>query len=736
MAEPSALTAARRPDPEGPASTLSARFLATGRAIDDPLLLCLVTLTELHGRPLSPQALTAGLPVPEDGRLTPDLAVRAAARAGLHARLLRRPLRRIDRLALPAILLEQDDGACVLTALDADGTATIALPETGRGIVRTSLAELERRYAGWALFAHPEAAARTEDSTAGGTRRGHWFWSTLLRQWPIYGEVALAAVLINLFALASPLFVMNVYDRVVPNNAVETLWVLAIGALTVFGFDFVLRVLRGYFVDTAGRIADIRLASRIFEQVLGMRMAVRPASAGAFASHLREFETLRDFFTSATITTLIDLPFVALFIGIVWLIAGPVAIVPAVAVPVVILLGLAIQVPLNRMVRHSLQEGARKHAILVESIAGLETVRSVGAEGRMQALWERSVGAAAATANRSRLLSSITVNLAVVAANLVTVGVVVVGVYEIAAGRLTVGGLVACSILAGRAMAPLGQVAQMLARLSQSRTAYRTLDQLMRLPVERPAESRFLHRPVLRGDIEFRNVTFSYPEQAVPALAGVSFRLGAGEKVALIGRIGSGKSTVQKLLLGLYQPDGGSILVDGCDLRQIDPADLRRNIGCVPQDVMLFTGSLRDNIAAGRPQADDAAVLEAARLAGVDDFAARHPQGYDLQVGERGQVLSGGQRQAVALARALLGQPPILVLDEPSSAMDNGGEAALKGRLADELAGRTLLLVTHRASLLSLVDRLIVLDGGRVVADGPKEQVLKALAAGQVRGDA
>lgn len=702
---------------------------------DDPLLACLVSLTELLERPASAQALVAGLPLPADGRLTPELAVRAAARAGLIAKFAKRPLAKIDDMALPAILLLADRGACILVRREADGTLVTLLPDSGQGATRLAAGELADRYAGWAMFARPELGREPRERDLAREEAGHWFWSTILRQWPIYGEVALAALLINLFALASPLFVMNVYDRVVPNNAVETLWILATGVLIVFAFDFLLKILRGYFVDSAGRIADIKLAGRIFGQVLGIRMASRPASAGAFASQLREFETLRDFFTSATVTTLVDLPFIAFFVGIVWLIGGPVAMVPAAAIPLVIGAGLLIQIPLNRVVRRTFREGSQKHGILVETITGLETVKSIGAEGRMQRAWERFVAATAASANRSRLLSSITVNLAGFVTNLVTVGVVVVGVYEIAAGNMTVGGLIACSILSGRAMAPLSQVAQILARFHQARTAYQTLDTVMKLPVERPPATRFVHRPMLQGNIEFRNVSFTYPGQKIAALAGVSFRVGAGERVALIGRIGSGKSTIEKLVLGLYEPEGGSILVDNTDLRQIDPADLRRNIGCVPQDVMLFTGTLRDNITMGAAQADDATMLRAAELAGVEDFAARHPLGYDRPVGERGQALSGGQRQAVAIARALIGDPPILVLDEPTSAMDNAGENGLKARLSAELTGRTLLLVTHRASLLSLVDRLIVLDGGKLVADGPKDQVLKALAAGQIRGE-
>jgi ATP-binding cassette, subfamily C, bacterial LapB len=701
-------------------------------SFDDPLLISLVALSQLLERPISPEALKAGLPL-DGGRLTPDLAVRAAQRAGLSARLVQRELARISDLTLPCILLLEGRGACVLVERLAGERASVVLPETGRGAREVPLAELALRYTGYALFARPEVRfdRRAEQvETAPGQS---WFWGTLAQSWSIYAEVAMAAVLINVFALASPLFIMNVYDRVVPNNAIETLWVLAAGVLTVFLFDFLLRVLRGYFVDAAGKIADIKLAGRIFEQVLGIRMAVRPASAGAFASNLREFESLRDFFTSASLVTLIDLPFVLFFIAIVFWIGGPVALVPAIAVPLVIGVGLLLQIPLNRVVRQTFKEAAQKHGVLVESINGLETIKSIGAEGRMQRNWEQFVTATARSGTKARFLSAFGVNFSALAQNLVTVGVVVFGVYRIGEGLMTVGALVACTIITGRAMAPLAQVAGILTRYHQARASYDALSQVMALPVERPRQARFLHRPELRGEIEFKNVTFSYPGQKFPALDGVSFVIRPGERVGLIGRIGSGKTTIEKLVLGLYEPDQGAVLVDGTDLRQIDPADLRRNVGCVLQDVFLFHGTVRDNITLGAPFADDQAVLRAAQVAGVEDFVARHPSGFDLNVGERGESLSGGQRQAVAVARALLLDPPILVLDEPTSAMDNGAENRLKQRLAQILAGKTLVLVTHRASVLSLVDRLIVLDGGKVVADGVKDEVLKALAAGRIR---
>ena len=665
-------------------------------AAGDPLLACLVALTRLLGRPTSASALVAGLPLRE-GLLTPELFARAAARAGLAARSLGRKLDAIDPLALPCILLLEGRQACVLTRIAPDNYSVL-LPDTGLGAVELSRHELVARYAGFVLFARPEAAPSALDPSAAAEAGGHWFWGVVLRQWPVYAEVALAAALINLFVLATPLFVMNVYDRVVPNNALATLWVLATGVVIVFAFDFLLKLLRAYFVDIAGRVADLKLASAIFAQVMDLQLAARPTSAGAFANDLREFESLRDFFNSASITALVDLPFLLLFIAVIWLLGGPVALVPAVAVPLVVAVGLLLQLPLDRAARSNLRDAARKHGVLVEAINGLETIKSVGAESRAQSAWEMQVAASARSAGITRFWSAFATHFTSLTANLVTVGVIVVGVYQIGAGQLTMGALIACSILSGRAMAPLAQVASVLNRYHQARAAYASLNRVMGLPRERSPGRRFLHRPKLIGSLELKQVTFTYPRQNLPALAEVSFKIDAGERVGLIGRIGSGKTTVEKLLLGLYQPDRGAVLVDGTELRQIDPADLRRNIGCVPQDLVLLQGTLRENIALAAPQADDEAVLRAARSAGVDDFVARHPLGYDLVVGERGEALSGGQRQAIAIARALLLDPPILILDEPTSLMDNAAEARLKTRLADQLAGRTLLLITHRAS--------------------------------------
>jgi len=451
------------------------------------------------------------------------------------------------------------------------------------------------------------------------------------------------------------------------------------------------------------------------------------------ANNLREFESLREFFTSGTLIALVDLPFVFLFIGVIFLVTGPVAVVPLVTVPLVVLAGIILQFPLRRVIERTHRESMQKHALLVETIDGLETIKATAAEGRVQRSWERFVGLTAESSGKARFLSGIATTFAQVSIQLCTVAVVIYGVHMIIAGDITMGALIAATILTGRALAPLSSIAGMLTRLQQSRVALRSLDTIMKAPVERPADKTFLHRPRLSGQIEIQNASFSYPGQESRALDGISFQVKPGERIGVLGRIGSGKSTIARLLMGLYEPADGAVLMDGTDLRQIDPADLRRNIGYVSQDNYLFFGTVRDNIAFGAPHLDDKVVQRAAHIAGVSDFLRAHPLGFDLQVGERGMGLSGGQRQAIVVARALLLDPPILVLDEPTSNMDNSSEALFKQRLGQILPGKTLVLITHRSSLLTLVDRLIIVDGGKIVADGPKDEVLNALKQGQIR---
>jgi len=701
-----------------------------GLSAHDPLLKCLVLLTRYFNRPFSEETLAAGLPL-VDNWLTPALFERAADRAGLTAKVVKRALKDISPLTLPAVLLLNDRRACLLNSVAADGACEIVDPDTG-GVSKTKLSEVEREYTGHAILVREQLHfdARTEHSAV--PRVTHWFWGVVRQAWPLYGEVLLASFLVNLFALVMPLFIMNVYDRVVPNDTTETLWALAVGVLIVLGFDFVMRMLRAYLVDIAGKRIDVILSANIFEKAMGLRMEARPASVGSFASNIQEFESFREFITSATITALVDLPFVVLFIAVIFWIGGPVGIVPLLAVPLIILVGISLQRSLGEIIQTSFRCAAQKQGLLVESLSTIETVKALSAEGVLQRRWEQLVGTVARLGIKARTLSSAIVNVSVTVQQLASVGVIVVGVYLIAERELTIGALVAVTILTSRALAPLGQVAGLMTRYHQSKSALMTLNNVMQLPVERPPAKSFVHRPKIRGEIEFRNVTFAYPGQQTPALSNVSFRLGAGERVGLIGRIGSGKSTVEKLILGLYKPSSGSILIDGVDINQIDPAVLRRNIGYVPQDIVLFYGTVKENIMFSAPYADDAAMLRAAEIAGVTEFVSPSAQGFDLKIGERGEGLSGGQRQTVAVARALLLDPPVLIMDEPTNALDNRSEEAFKSKLEKAIPGKSFVLVTHRASLLTLVPRLIVLDGGRIVADGPKEQVMQALSGGKI----
>ncbi len=691
-------------------------------SIIDPLMQALVTITRLHNRPFSAESLGAGLPM-ENGRLTTALFVRAADRAGFRARSVQRSLDDIAEHILPVILILKDGTTCVLLG-KTDDTATVVFPDDPETTHPLSIEALSDRFSGEAFFVKPDAATRSDDPAVAE----HWFWSTIKRSRGLYGEVLIASFMINVFALASPLFIMNVYDRVVPNHALDTLWVLASGVAVVFLFDLVLKSLRGYFIDAAGKRADIILSASTFGRVMDLKLSSRPGRVGSFANNLQEFDGFREFFTSTTLITLIDLPFVLLFVALIFGIGGTLAVVPLVAIPLIVLAGLLVQRPLARVVNASFTESARKHAMLIEALSALDAVKGARAEGVMQRRWEEMNAQIAKLGLRSRLLSLATVNFAQLVTQSATVAVVIIGVYSITAGVLSIGGLIACTILTGRCLAPMGQVASILTRYHHSMAAYSSINNIMSLPVERPAGKKFLHRPGIDGDIEFRNVEFAYAEQQVPAIRDISFHIRSGEKVAIIGRTGSGKSTLQRLIMGFYEPTAGAILISGTDVNQIDPTDLRRSISYVPQDVLLFSGNIRDNITLGSPLATDESILESVELAGMSEFVNQHPQGFDMEVGERGGSLSGGQRQGITIARALVTKAPILLLDEPTSAMDNSTESVLKSKLTPYLKDRTLILVTHKSSMLSMVDRLIVLHGGKVVADGPRDEVLKALA--------
>jgi len=702
-----------------------------------PLIDCLGILAGHYGRRTSVNALTAGLPVSKAG-VSPAAFVRAAERADMNAQLVDRSLPSfIAAPNLPCILVLEDGQACILwgvrraskkKASDKIGFI-IQFPETHDKKQIISLDKLKELYTGHAFFVRPVARSDDRAGPAEIDTARSWFWSVFKKHKILYSEVVVAAIIINFFGIFSSLFVMTVYDKVVPNNALETLWVLTVGICIVYATDFLLKQLRTHFLDHAGKKADVVISAELFEQILGMTMQARPASAGVLASKMREFETVRDFFTSATLVLFIDLPFVFLFVAVIWAIGGIIGLVPLVAMPLIILMGLYLQKPLEAIIKKSLNESALKNALLFETISGLETIKVQAAEGNMQRNWEELTEQSAKTSVQSRQISTFAQNYAVFIQQLVSVFIVVVGVHLIADNSLTMGGLIASVILSGRAMAPLAQVAGLLTRYNQSKQSLEHLDELMRRPVERPKGKNFISMPNIGGRVEFREVMFNYPNQTNAVLNNVNFTILPKERVGIIGAVGSGKTTIERLLLNLYQPTGGSVQLDGTDVRQIAPGDLRRNIGAVQQSPHLFYGSVRENITMGHETAPDRSVLRAAELAGVMEFLRDSQAGLDTQVGERGEALSGGQRQSVAIARALLYDPPILVLDEPTASMDPASENRLRSRLAAVTQEKTTILITHKGAMLDIVDKILLIDRGRVIAFGPKAEVIAKLQA-------
>ena len=632
---------------------------------------------------------------------------------------------------LPAIAPTRQGTALALLSTHEEGQVLVVDPAAGEKPAPLALDEVYDRLAGptysLALRDIPVTDAVTgaplERAPLG--RHGHWFWGPIVRSRGVYAQVALAALLVNVFALASSIFSMIVYDRVIPNNATETLMALLVGVGIIFFSDFIIRTVRGYFLDLASARTDGAIADALFEQILDAQMKTRRGSSGALASTLKEFESIRDFLTSATLTTFIDVPFALIFIVVIWMIGGPMAWVVLIAIPVMLLAGLAVQPGMSKLIKESQEDGHHKHAILVETLNGLETIKALGAGALLRKRWQEAVAHQSQVGLKSRFLAQLATNVAALAQQAVQVAVVTVGALLMAEGQLGMGAIIACTILSGRAVAPMAQVTQLLTRINQTLHSYKLLDNFMNQAREHPHGHSTMAREKFQGAIEFRNVTFTYPGAAKPSLQDVSFQIAPGERVAILGKVGSGKTTVAKLILGLYQPDSGAVLIDGVDVRQLDPADLRRALGVVLQDVWLMGGTVRQNIALGADFPTDAEVLHAAQVAGVEEFVRLHPQGYGMRLGERGEGLSGGQRQAVALARALVSKPAILVFDEATSAMDAASETAVLQRLAQEIGPRTFVTITHKASLLQMVRKIIVLEQGKVAAQGTPEQFLR-----------
>jgi len=704
---------------------------------EDSLLDSLVLYTKLFHKPFSADALLSGLPIHDEDNSSKLFSIsskskslfsRVATRAGLKSTLVRKKLPDILQLHLPMILLLSNNNSCILEKFSDDKTKVKIIYPDGDGSQEwVETEDLQREYLGYGFLLKKNFEYDSKNSNTLNIEAKHWFWSTLNLSRGIYRDVLWASLLVNLFVLATPLFTMNVYDRVIPNNAQETLMVFTIGIVFVYVLDFFLKLTRGYMLELAGKKSDIIMSSIIFEKVLNLKMAVHPKSVGSFANNLKDFESVRSFFTTATMTAIIDLPFAIIFLLVIYYIGGNLVFIPMFTMLLILSYALLIRKPLRESIESSHEASAKKNGILIETLQNIETVKTMSMSGKQQWEWEESTGEIAEKNLKSRLLSSSIPNVTNLFIQLNTVFVVVFGVYLIQEFELTMGGLIAVVILTSRTVAPMGQAAGLITNYSDAKASYDTLNGIISQEVERPEGQEFVERPTFNGKIEFKHVTFNYPETERPALDNVSFVIEAGEKVALIGKIGSGKSTIAKLILRLYEPTSGSIFIDDIEISQIDPADLRRSIGYVPQDINLFKGTIKENIVSSDLHPDIGDIIYAAQISGVDDFVRTHPRGYEMPIGERGAGLSGGQRQSVGLARALMQDSSILLMDEPTNAMDQTTENGIMKRIKVEYRDETLLLVTQKMGLLELVDRVIVMHQSKILLDDSKEKVTKQL---------
>ena len=713
---------------------------AAGVPADDALLHALVWLSRHHGRERTAESMLAGMPL--EGPLGPDQAIRLMRDAGYNAGLIRRPLPHLPALLLPAVLLLKGADACIVTARRVpagNGPAQydVVMPGPEFHTCVATEQELAEAYTGFSLVATPQVQQQAAQRGAEVIRDTgkHWLWGTLRRFIPYYRSAMLAALLSNVLMLGISMVTSVVFDKVIPRQAFVTLWTLAIGGFTALAFDLLARQLRSHLIDMAGKKTDLIIGSLLFRQTLDVRMEHRPESAGTHAHHLAQIEVVRDFFTSASLAALSDLPFILLFVAMAFVVGGPLGWVLVIAIPVILSLVVVIQGSLRRSTRANLGHQANLQGVLVEAVEGLEDVKTACAQGSFLRRYEEATAAASETALRSRALSALANNISAASQQFITLVMLVWGVYLIHDGVITGGSLIGAVMIAGRAIAPLSSVVSLATRYQGASGAMAMLNKLMELPTEREPGRNYVPVRKLTGRIGLHEVAFAYPAPAAAGnappprvLKGLSLQFQAGERVAILGRIGSGKSTVLRLLAGLYQPTEGMVEVDGLDLRQIDPLDFRARVGFVSQEPRLFHGTLRENVLVGRNSADATQLAEVARVTGLDRLVASHPMGWELPVGEMGTLLSGGQRQLVALARCLVTRPQILLMDEPTSSMDAQSEVMFLRQLKEAAGHCTLIMVTHRPAVLELANRVVVIDSGKIALDGPKEQVLNALA--------
>ena len=680
------------------------------------LILAVRVLLREHGVRKSAAAIRDAVEMPHDV-FSPRQAVSAMSSLGFKASFGNLSLASITSDFYPAIAFLKDGNSVIIKEADEQEEIIVIYPHDRNRKELISKDKFGSQFSGYVIIAKELNRREKEE------RSGHWFFSAFRKSKWIYVQVMIAAMVSNFLSLTTSLFTMTVYDRIIPNGAFESLIALSIGVVIALGFDFLIKSLRARFIDTASKRADLEISRRLFDRILTLTPVEQRQKTGAMAGTIREFETLREFFNSSTLVILIDLPFVFFFIYVIYLIAGPLAYVPLIAVPLVIIVGLGIQPFLARITKGSVESGMNKQAVLVETLNGLETVNATGSGRLMRKRYEDALNDQSDSGNKIRALSMFIVNFAASVQQYAQVAAIFFGVYLIVEGTITQGALIGAVILGGRTMSPLSQLANTLSRANGALTAYRNLSKLIGAKHNSAEELSPISRPNLDGEIEFKNVSYKFDGTSQPVIKNLTFKIPAGQKVALVGKMGSGKSTLSRLIAGILEPTEGAILIDGVDVRQIDPSDLRKNIGIMLQDSWLFSGTIRENIQMGFNEYDDDHILKICKIAGVDDFVGSHPKGYDLEIRERGIGLSGGQRQTINLARSLLHDPQILLLDEPTSSMDQGTEKKVVASLKEVSEDKTMMIVTHRNPILTMVDRVFVLEGGQIVADQTPEQL-------------
>ena len=632
---------------------------------------------------------------------------------------------------LPAVVTLKQGGIAVLENLHDDGTVDYWLSDGGDLLRSMELATMLEQSTGpvFLVGVAPRGRDQRIDQFVQPHRK-HWFWENFRGSGRKIAEISLASIIGNVLALAGILFSMQVYDRVIPAQSFPTLWVLFFGVVLAAGLEYIIRLMRTLVSDLMGKRIDLKVSSLFFVRAMNIKNDDRPKSTGSFISQLREIDQVRELLTSTTVSAAADMPFVLLFLGIMFFIGGPLVIIPLLAIPLIVIPGILIQWPMAKLAKEGMRESALRNAVLVETIEGIEDIKALQAEAYFQRQWEQTHEVSAAVGMKQRLWGARLTGWASTVQQLTYGGMLVFGVYLVLSGDITTGTLVACSMLSSRTIAPLMQLTMVFSRWQHAKSAMHGLDELLKKPIDRPADAELSHCPTLSGHFNVRNLQYTYDKENAPNVLGIGqLEIKPGERVAILGKVGAGKSTLLKLLSGQASPSQGKILIDGVDMTKVEPADIRRQLGYLSQDSRLFFGTLRQNLMLGYPHASDQEMLQALRISGALSMVQADASSLDKVINEGGRGLSGGQRQMVMLSRLVLRNPQVVLLDEPTASMDEALEEYVIRQLHTWLVGRTLIVVTHRPALLKLVDRIVVMDNGRVVADGPRDKILATAAS-------